>query len=141
MTKQKHLSPTRVLRRVAAVMLLLGAVAIVAVAQSPNSNTNSSKTKKYVATKEIVFDQATKTLRKPSAAETDAMVAQISKITDRSTDGLTGRMLANGTKQVHLQGRFGGIALGRANADGTTEVRCVTSMAEAVEFLGLAEVQ
>jgi hypothetical protein len=30
--------------------------------------------------------------------------------------------------------------LGRANADGTTEVRCVFTMEEAAEFLGLQEV-
>jgi hypothetical protein len=30
--------------------------------------------------------------------------------------------------------------LGRAKSDGTTEVRCVFSMEEAAEFLGLEEV-
>jgi len=38
-----------------------------------------------------------------------------------------------------LEGRFGGVVLGRAHADGTTEVRCVFTMEEAAEFLGLEE--
>ena len=38
---------------------------------------------------------------------------------------------------MDLKGRFGGVVLGRANADGTTEVRCVFTMEEAEEFLGL----
>jgi hypothetical protein len=138
MTKSKHLSSTRLLRRVAAVMLLLSALAIVGHTQSSGSN---GKSKKYTATKEIIFDQATKTLRKPTVAETDAMIAQISAVTNRTTDGLTARTLSNGTKQINLQGRYGAVLLGRANADGTTETRCVTSMAEAAEFLGLAEVE
>jgi hypothetical protein len=140
MTKTKHLSSTRLLRRAAAVILISGAVALAAYAQSSNSKA-TPKTKKFVATKEIIFDQATKTLRKPTAAETDAMIAEISAVTNRTTDGLTARTLSNGTKQINLQGRYGSVLLGRANADGTTETRCVTSMAEAAEFLGLAEVE
>src|SRR4051812_41174462 len=140
MKVRTNLIPARLLRRAAGVVLLLSAVAIVAFAQSGNSNTNS-KSKKYVATKEIIFDAATNSLRKPTDSETDAMIAQISAVTNRTTDGLTARTLSNGTKQINLQGRYGAVLLGRANADGSTETRCVTSMAEAAEFLGLAEVQ
>ena len=140
MTNRHRFSPARLLRRAAAVALLISAVAIAAYAQS-NGGNNNGKSKNYVATKEIIFDQATQTLRKPTAEETSAMVAQISALTNRTTDGLTAQTRADGTKQITLQGRFGGVVLGRANADGTTEVRCVTSMAEAVEFLGLAEAQ
>src|SRR4051812_28701759 len=141
MTNQYRFSPARLLRRAAAVTLLICAMAHAAYAQSSGGNNNNGQSKKYVATKEIIFDQATKTLRKPTSAETDAMVATITAVTDRSTNGLTGRILADGTKQVNLQGRFGGVVLGRANADGTVETRCVTSMADAIEFLGLAEAQ
>jgi len=136
MTKPIHLSSARLLRRIAAVIILLSAVAIPAYAQSSNSNG-----KKYVATKEIVFDQATKTLRKPTQPETDAMVAQISTLTNSSTDGLTVTTGANGMKTMDLQDRFQGVLVGRANADGTTEVRCVMTLEEAVDFLGLQEVQ
>jgi hypothetical protein len=99
----------------------------------------SGKEKKYVATKEIIYDKATKSLRKPTAEETDALVSQLSVLTNRSSDGLTVNQAADGTKSLNLEGRFGGVVLGRANADGSTEVRCVTTLAEAAEFLGLEE--
>jgi hypothetical protein len=95
--------------------------------------------KKYTATKEIIFDQAAGKLRKPTAEETQALVDQISSLTNRSSEGLTLKEHSNGTRQVNLEGRFGSVVLGRANADGTTEIRCVTTMREAVEFLGLEE--
>jgi hypothetical protein len=120
---------------------VISAVAIIAHAQSSGGNNNNRQSKKYVATKEIVFDQATKTLRKPTAAETDAMVAQISTLTSRSTEGLTTTKSANGTLSMKLDNRFSTVLLGRANADGSTELRCVTSLEEAVAFLGLEELQ
>ena len=135
MTTPIHLSSTRLLRRVSAVMLLLCAFAVTGFAQSNGNG------KKYVATKEIIFDQASKTLRKPTQAETDAMVAEIGTLTNRSTDGLTTKTLANGGIKMDLQDRFQGVVLGRANADGTTEVRCVMTLEEAIDFLGLQEVQ
>jgi len=116
-------------------MLLLCAFAVTGFAQSNGNG------KKYVATKEIIFDQASKTLRKPTQAETDAMVAEIGTLTNRSTDGLTTKTLANGGIKMDLQDRFQGVVLGRANADGTTEVRCVMTLEEAIDFLGLQEVQ
>jgi hypothetical protein len=121
----------------AGMIVLLTGVASLASAQS----SNSAKEKKFVATKEIIFDKAAQKLRKPTAEETQAMVAQISTLTNRSSEGLTGRTLANGTKQVNLQGRFSGVVIGRANPDGTMEIRCVTTLDEAVSFLGLEEVK
>jgi hypothetical protein len=87
-----------------------------------------------------VFDAATKSVRKPTDAETQVLVDHIVSMTNRSTEGLTVTQRANGTRTMNLQGRFAGVVLGRALADGTTEVRCVTTMDEAVEFLGLEEV-
>jgi len=135
--------------RIAAILVMIVAVAgITAVVFSQDKNSVRRKTprtpapatkKSYIATKEIIFDQASQTLRKPTTAETAELVAQISSLTNRSTEGLTARQLPNGTKQITLEGRFGGVVLGRARADGTTEIRCVTSMEEAVDFLGLEE--
>ncbi|HEX7175576.1 MAG TPA: hypothetical protein VF240_09990 [Pyrinomonadaceae bacterium] len=96
--------------------------------------------KKYVATEEIILDKASGKLRKPTAEETQVMVDQVSSLTNRSSDGLAVNTQANGMKLVNLEGRFNGVVLGRANADGTTEVRCVFTMEEAAEFLGLQEV-
>lgn len=102
------------------------------------SSTQAQK-KKYVATKEIIHDNASGKLRKPTAEETEAMVDQLKSLTNRSTEGLTATQQPNGTVSMDLEGRFGGVVLGRANADGTTEVRCVFTMEEAAEFLGLEE--
>jgi hypothetical protein len=136
MNKKHYLNPIRMIARAALVVSLCG-VATLAFAQSNNRGTG----KKYVATEEIIFDKATNKLRKPTFEETQAMVEHISAITNRSSEGLTGKQLPNGATQVNLKGRFGGVAVGRAHADGTTEVRCVTSMEEAAAFLGLEEVK
>lgn len=125
---KKRWSPSRLIALVAIAVMAIG-VGIVF--------SQSGKQKKYVATKEIIFDKATKSLRKPTAEETDALVSQLSVLTNRSTEGLTVKQAQNGMKSMNLQGRFSGVVLGRANADGTTEVRCVTTMSEAVDFLGL----
>jgi hypothetical protein len=136
MQKMNLLKHTRFLARVATVVLLMG-VATGAFGQSGTTNVK----KNYVATKEIIFDKATNKLRKPTPEETQVMIEHISALTNRSSEGLTGKQLPNGATQVNLKGRFGGVALGRAHADGTTEVRCVTSMQEAAAFLGLEEVK
>ena len=69
------------------------------------------------------------------------MVAQISALANRSTDGLATKSSANGTQMMDLQGRMGSVVLGRATADGGTEVRCVFTLEEATDFLGLEEDQ
>jgi hypothetical protein len=95
--------------------------------------------KKYVAKREIIRDTATGALRLPTEEETKVLADQITTLTDRSADGLTVARAANGARMMSLDGRFGGVVLGRAFADGTTEIRCVTTLAEAEEFLGLEE--
>ncbi|HKO61485.1 MAG TPA: hypothetical protein VJV03_10025 [Pyrinomonadaceae bacterium] len=127
-------------RRLAIVAILSGLVLAVAVGVmgvSPKSSTAQGK--KYKATKEIVRDQATGALRKPTESETDAMVAQISQLTNRSTDGLTQTPGASGGVVMDLEGRFQGVVLGRAKPDGTTEIRCVFTVEEAADFLGLEQ--
>lgn len=118
---------------IALVVLAIATVATIAVPRK----SSQAQPKKYKATKEIIKDQATGTLRKPTPEETDLMVAQISSLTNRSTEGLTTTQSANGTQMMDLQERFGGVVLGVATADGGTEVRCVFTLEEAVAFLGL----
>jgi hypothetical protein len=120
--------------------LVVLAIAVVTTIALPR-NSSQAKQKKFKATKEIVLDQATGQLRKPTAEETDLMVEQISKLTNRSTEGLTVQPAAQGGEMMDLDGRFGGVVLGRGRADGTTEIRCVFTMEEAVAFLGLEEIQ
>lgn len=96
--------------------------------------------KRYIATKEVTIDQTTGQRRKPTDEEIQALVAQISALTNRSSDGLTVTKRPDGSQMMDLQDRFNNVALARVNDDGSTEVRCVTSMEEAAEFLGLQEV-
>ena len=102
-------------------------------------NPSKASQKRYVATKEIIRDKVTGNLRKPTTEETEAMVDQLKTLTNRSTEGLTSTQHPNGMVSIDLEGRFGGVVLGRDIADGTTEVRCVFTMEEAADFLGLEE--
>lgn len=102
-------------------------------------NPSKASQKRYVATKEVIRDKVTGQLRKPTTEETEAMVDQLKTLTNRSSEGLTATQHPNGMTAMSLEGRFGGVVLGRDNADGTTEVRCVFTMEEAAEFLGLEE--
>jgi len=114
---------------------VLVALAIGTIALSRTST--QAQKKSYVATREIILDKATGKLRKPTAQELEETVAQLKTLTNRSTEDLTQVQHRNGMVSMDLKGRFGGVVLGRANADGTTEVRCVFTMEEAEEFLGL----
>ncbi len=94
--------------------------------------------KKYVATREITVDKQTGQLRKPTPEETDALVAQLTAMTNRSSEGLQQVAGRNGVS-IDLQDRFQSVMLARPNADGTSDVRCVNTFEEAAEFLGLVE--
>jgi hypothetical protein len=126
----------RIKRLIAAVVVLVGTTSL-AFSQTPSA-AGTKKPKKYVATREIIRD-ANGQLRRPTVEETQALVDQINVLTNRSIEGLTVKQQQNGMKSVSLAGRFSGVVLGRANADGTTEVRCVMTLEEAVDFLGLEE--
>ena len=140
-TRNTRVNLLRMARLLAAIVMLVGTASL-AFSQSAEQKAAPAaarKAKKYVAAKEIMFDQASGKLRKPTEAETQALVDQISTLTNRSAEGLTVTQHQNGMKSMSLDGRFGGVILGRANEDGTTEVRCVMTLEEAVDFLGLEE--
>ena len=94
--------------------------------------------KKYVATRDITIDKQTGQLRKPTAEETDALVAQLAAMTNQSAEGLQQTAGTNGVF-VDFQERFQSTVLARPNSDGSSELRCVTTFEEAAEFLGLVE--
>lgn len=94
--------------------------------------------KKYIATRDITVDKQTGQVRRPTAEETEALVVQLTAMTNQSTDGLQETAVRNGVR-LDLQDRFQSIILARPNADGTSELRCVTTFEEAAEFLGLVE--
>ena len=78
-----------------AVIVAIAGITTVVLSQDKNSASKGSlrqepsQEKKYVATREIIFDQASGKLRKPTEEETQALVAQVSKLTNRSSEGLT----------------------------------------------------
>jgi hypothetical protein len=130
----------RLLRVVATLVLSIGIGTLVFAQAAPAQSAQAKNGKKYVATKEIIRDKATGQLRVPTTEETQVLVDQVSALTNRSAEGLTVTQSSNGGQMMSLEGRFGGVILGRALPDGTTEVRCVMTMAEAEEFLGLEEI-
>ncbi|MEA2463502.1 MAG: hypothetical protein QOJ98_1249 [Acidobacteriota bacterium] len=98
------------------------------------------KREKWSATRAIIFDQATKTLRKPTAAETASMVEHIEKMTSKPVRAIAGRIQANGTRQGSIEGEQANVVVARATADGQYETLCVQTFEEAAEFLGLVRV-
>jgi hypothetical protein len=95
--------------------------------------------KKYTATRAIVVDSQSGAVRMPSAQETQELVDRLVSLTNRSTEGLQVTTLPNGTRAVNLENRFQSVMLARPNPDGSSEIRCVTTFAEAADFLGLVE--
>src|SRR4051812_25867801 len=60
--------------------------------------------KTYVPTREITVDAQPGKVRKPTAEETQELVASLSSMLSKSTDGLAARTLPDGTRQVTLEG-------------------------------------
>lgn len=134
-TKRTHIG---LILTLVVLALALGTIAFSRTTSKANPSPQSKK--RYMATQEVIRDQSTGRLRKPTVDETQAIVDQVTAFTNRSSEGLTAVTLSSGAQAVDLQGRFSGVTLGRANADGSTEVRCVMTMEEAAEFLGLVEI-
>jgi hypothetical protein len=105
----------------------------------PNAVPTPQNMKKYTATREITVDKQTGKLRKPNDQELADLVTSLSQMLDRPTDNLQVTTLKNGGQAVELDGAFAPVAIARPRADGSMEVRCVTSMEEAADFLGLVE--
>jgi hypothetical protein len=145
----KRLSPARLVALLATVVLVLGLGVVFTQAsrqgggrvKSPKAAPLQRDGKTYVATREITVDQQTGKVRKPTADETRELVDQLRVMTSRSTEGLTAKTLPDGTKQVTLEGRFGPVTIARPRADGSMEVKCVTSFEDAADFLGLVDAE
>jgi hypothetical protein len=118
---------------------IVGGILVVSRSTS-QARSGQPQQKRYIATRDVVVDQTTGQRRKPTDEEIEALVAQVSALTNRSSEGLTVTHRPDGSEMVNLEDRFNSVALARANDDGSTSVRCVTSMEEAAEFLGLQEV-
>jgi hypothetical protein len=96
----------------------------------------------WSATKAIIFDDATKTVRKPTAAETADLVRSLRQMTTkpaRAIQSTSAGMAGSTTRQGSINGAFANVVIARANPDGSMETRCVQTFEEAAEFLGLVE--
>lgn len=149
--KVKHTHKTRsrawILITILASAVIL-AVVVGAIVSSPTAEAKQANSQQQLQTpaedatvefadQEIKIDAQTGRLRKPTLEEARALVESITGLTDRSAKGLKVERGPNGLRQVDLQGRFQSVVLAKPNPDGTNEVRCVTSLKEAADFLGL----
>jgi hypothetical protein len=120
-------------------ILLAGADSSNGVAASTNRALTQASQKRYKATRAIVVDKETGQLRMPTKQEIDEVVLSMATLAKRSSEGLRQTSVASGGVAVDLDGGFGGVLLGRPNADGTWETKCVFTIEEGAEFLGLVE--
>ena len=98
------------------------------------------KREKWTASRPIIFDQATRKLRKPNATETAAMVESLQQLTSKPVTAIRGRIQTNGVRQGSIEGEQANVVIARATADGQYETLCVQTFDEAAEFLGLVRV-
>ena len=136
-----------------ALAIILGAIAAVSaialsssgagssngVAASSNPALASATQKRYKATRPFVVDRQTGQLRMPTKQEIDEVVSNLSTLAKRPSEGLPQTAAANGGVAVDLDGGFGGVMLARPADDGTWETKCVFTLEEGIEFLGIQE--
>lgn len=130
------------------IAILVGAVAIVSIAilslgitsssNNAQASTATPNQKRFKGTRPIVVDQQTGLQRLPNQQEVEEVVASLSVLANRP-ENLPQTPAAGGGISVDLEGGFGGVMLGRPNADGTWETKCVFTFNEGAEFLGLVE--
>lgn len=124
MTKQ------RVLATLAAIVVAVTAIAGPAAA---------AVAKKFKATRAFVVDRQTGAVRMPTAAEVDAVVTTLAALGQQPAETLASTTSPTGAVAVDLAGGFAGVFLARPSEDGTWETRCVFTVEEGAEFLGLVE--
>ena len=94
---------------------------------------------KWVGSRAIIFDQTTKSLRKPSENEVAQMVDSLRKLTSKPKSFLTPRVQSTGVRQAVLEGELANVIVARSTANGGAETLCVQTFEEAAEFLGLVK--
>lgn len=76
-------------------------------------------------------------IRPITPEEARALIESLAPSLSQSDAGLTRAVLPNGAVAVDLEGRFESATLAKVGADGKVEAECVTTEAEATQFLGL----
>ncbi len=75
----------------------------------------------------------------PTQQEVDEVVANLTALGQRPAESLSQSTQAGGAVTVDLDGGFAGVLLARPNGDGTWETKCVFTLEEGAEFLGIVE--
>ena len=101
---------------------------------------NPADTRSYVAERNIIKDATTGALRRPNTEETRKLVDELKLMLSPATGDLQATPVAGGGSRIGAQGRFTEVIIARPAADGRMETRCVSSLEEAAEFLGLRQV-
>ena len=109
------------------------------VAASGPSAPGQVKEKHYKATRPFVVDKQTGRVRMPTRQEVDEVVANLSSFGQRPTETLQQSAQPGGAVGLDLDGGFNGVVLARPNGDGTWETKCVFTLEEGAEFLGIVE--
>ena len=117
------------------IVTLTPGAALDAITQSPPAQ--AAKSKSYRATRAFVIDKDSGKARMPTQQEVDDVIANLSALGQRPTETLQQASQSNGAVTVNLDGGFGGIILARPNDDGTWETKCVFTVEEGAEFLGI----
>ncbi len=111
----------------------------VRVSASSDAAAEQAKAKHYKGTRPFVVDKETGALRLPTQPEVDEVVANLSALGQRPAETLQQTTQSNGALTIDLDGGFAGVMLARPNDDGTWETRCVFTLEEGAEFLGLVD--
>jgi hypothetical protein len=118
-------------------MLIVALTGATPLAAFASSSPEQAKAKSYKATRAFVVDKETGKARMPTQKEVDEVVANLSALGQRSAETLQQASQATGAVSMDLDGGFAGILLARPNEDGTWETKCVFTLEEGVEFLGI----
>lgn len=106
---------------------------------STQAQSGQVKAKRYKATRPFVFDKQSGEVRMPTQQEVDEVVANLAALGQRPDESLQQTAQATGAVGLDLDGGFAGVLLARPNADGTWQTRCVFTLEEGAEFLGIVE--
>ena len=120
------------------IALLFSVIAVVFAVVFLTGTKSTNAEKKYRATRAIAIDKQTGQSRMPTQEEVDEVVSNLAQLTSRP-ENLPATPSAGGGEAVDLAGGFNGVMLARPGAEGGFETRCVFTLEEGTEFLGLVE--
>lgn len=132
------LSKTKLVILIAAIAAISVTLFLAGTKSSNSAYASPANQKKYKATRAFVVDRDTGERRLPNQEEIDEVVSQLSALAARPED-VPQNLGADGTVTADLGGGYGGVLLARPDDAGAFETRCVFSLEEGAEFLGLVE--